>query len=59
MNSRKINERETNSFIPFLMNPDYCLITNEDEQIGEKLKYRWILRDRQPPSNVNSPVRWT
>lgn len=27
------------------MNPDYCLITNEDEQMEEKQKYRWFLHD--------------
>ncbi len=30
-----MKERISHPFLPFLMNPDYCLITNEDEQRRE------------------------
>lgn len=39
------------------MNPDYCLITNEDEQIEEKQKYRRILCDYKKIKNKSTSVR--
>lgn len=40
----------------FLMNPDYCLITNEDEQIEEKQRYRWFLQDKNKSLRLPSGV---
>lgn len=40
------------------MNPDYYLITNEDEQIAVKQKYMWILHDIKKKKVSVCPLEW-